>query len=132
KVVRRRSQMSFRKGIWTLILPTLFIAAVSSAFGSAASERNTSSVHVNGLGVIKGVIRDQAGSAIADATVAIFRAGTTRALKEVTSASDGRFIARIIPGTYTIMAVAEGFNPVTLSSVDVARSAEIMYGSQID
>ena len=115
--------MSIIKGIRNLILPTLFIAVVSSAYGNGTEVKNASSVKVSGLGIIKGVIRDQAGSAIADATVAIFRTGTTRALKQVTSAADGSFIARIIPGTYTIMAVAEGFNPVTLSSVDVARSA---------
>ena len=83
------------------------------------------------LGVIKGVIRDQAGSAIADATVAIFRVGATKALKQVKSASDGSFIARIIPGTYSILAVAEGFNPVTLAAVDVARSAELVYGFKL-
>ena len=123
--------MSIIKGIRNLILPTLFIAVVSSAYGNGAEVKNASSVKVSGLGIIKGVIRDQAGSAIADATVAIFRTGTTRALKQVTSAADGSFIARIIPGTYTIMAVAEGFNPVTLSSVDVARSAELVYGFKL-
>jgi hypothetical protein len=83
------------------------------------------------LGVIKGMIRDQTGAAIADATVAIFRVGTTKALKQVRSAADGSFIARIIPGTYTILAVAEGFNPVTLAAVDVARSAELVYGFKL-
>src|SRR4029078_6540878 len=123
--------MSIIKGIRNLILPTLFIAMVSSVYGNGAEVKNASSVKVSGLGIIKGVIRDQAGSAIADATVAIFRTGTTRALKQVTSAPDGSFIARIIPGTYTIMAVAEGFNPVTLNSVDVARSAELVYGFKL-
>lgn len=123
--------MSFIKGIRILILPTLLFAAVSSAFASGTEVKGAVSVRASGLGVIKGVIRDQAGSAIADATVAIFRSGTTRALKQVTSASDGSFIARIIPGTYTIMAVAEGFNPVTLNSVDVARSAELVYGFKL-
>jgi hypothetical protein len=91
----------------------------------------TSNVTTNGLGVIKGVIRDQLGTAIADATVAIFRVGSTKALKEVKSASDGSFIARVLPGTYTILAVAEGFNPVTLSSVDISRSAELVYGFKL-
>jgi hypothetical protein len=83
------------------------------------------------LSIIKGVVRDQAGSAISDATVAIFRVGATKALKQVKSASDGSFIARIIPGTYSILAVAEGFNPVTLAAVDVARSAELVYGFKL-
>jgi hypothetical protein len=92
---------------------------------------NVSSSNTNGLGVIKGVVRDQLGSAIADATVAIFRVGSTKALKEVKSAGDGSFIARVIPGTYNVLAVAEGFNPVTLNSVDVSRSAELVYGFKL-
>ena len=43
------------------------------------------------LGVIKGIVRDEAGGPIADASVAIFRSGTSKLLKQVTSASDGSF-----------------------------------------
>ena len=65
-----------------------------------------------GLGTIKGMVRDNGGSPIADATVAIFRVGTAKLLKQVKSAADGSFFAKILPGTYTVLAVAEGFNPV--------------------
>lgn len=84
------------------------------------------------LGVIKGIVRDQSGGPIADATVAIFRVGTSKLLKEVRSAADGSFIARIIPGTYTVLAVAEGFNPVTLSSIEVGRAAQLSYGFKLE
>ena len=100
------------------------------AMAEGASSRSEA-IRAGGLGVIKGVVRDQAGSGIADATVAIFRVGTSKLLKQVRSASDGSFIAKIIPGTYTVLAVAEGFNPVTLASVDVARSAELVYGFKL-
>jgi len=85
-----------------------------------------------GLGIIKGVVRDDGGSPIADASVAIFRSGTTKLLKQVTSAGDGSFLARIVPGTYTILAVAQGFNPVTVFAVEVSRSAELTYGFKLE
>ena len=58
------------------------------------------------LGIIRGVVRDDSGSPISDATVAIFRAGSSKLLKEVSSASDGSFLAKILPGTYTVSLVA--------------------------
>jgi hypothetical protein len=84
------------------------------------------------LGVIKGVVRDEAGNTIADAYVSIFRVGTSTLLKQVRSASDGSFLAKIMPGTYTVLAVAQGFNAVTLSSVEVNRAAELVYGFKLE
>jgi hypothetical protein len=85
-----------------------------------------------GLGTIKGIVRDEAGKPIADAMVAVFRVGTSQLLKQVRSATDGSFLARIVPGTYTILAVAQGFNPVTLAEVQVNRSAELTYGFKLE
>ncbi len=84
------------------------------------------------LGVIKGIVRDETGSPIADATVAIFRIGTSNLLKQVRSAADGSFLAKIIPGTYTVLAVAEGFNPITVSEVEVGRAAELNYKFKLE
>lgn len=84
------------------------------------------------LGTIKGIVRDQAGGPIANATVAIFRVGTAKLLKQVRSATDGSFVARIIPGTYTVLAVAEGFNPVTLPSIEVERASQLSYGFKLE
>ncbi len=90
-------------------------------------------VEKNGnLGIIKGIVRDNSGSPIADATVAIFRLGTDKLLKQVRSDSNGSFLAKIIPGTYTVLAVAQGFNPITLSEVEVNRSAELVYGFKLE
>ncbi|MBC7899234.1 MAG: carboxypeptidase regulatory-like domain-containing protein [Saprospiraceae bacterium] len=86
----------------------------------------------SGLGVIKGMVRDNGGKPIADATVAIFRLGTSKILKQVRSASDGSFLARILPGTYTVLAVAEGFNPVTLAEVEVGRASQLNYGFKLE
>ena len=110
----------------TSLASLIFVAAaapVTFASGLAIPSAGSASVSTN-LGVIKGIVKDQAGSPIADATVAIFRVGTSKLLKQVRSATDGSFIARIIPGTYTVLAVAEGFNPVTLAAIEVDRSSQ--------
>ena len=113
-----------------LIALTAFSAVfvgVSDAHGEITVVENSSN-----LGVIKGFVRDETGNTIADAYVSIFRVGTSRLLKQVRSASDGSFLAKILPGTYTILAVAEGFNPITLSTVEVNRSAELVYGFKLE
>lgn len=86
----------------------------------------------NFSGIIKGIVRDESGKPIADATVAIFRVGTSKLLKQVSSAADGSFLAKVLPGTYTVLAVAQGFNPVTLATVEVNRSAELVYGFKLE
>ena len=114
-------------------LSLLIVMLVASAFGVvSAPAATTTSASMGNLGVIKGVVRDDGGNPIADATVAIFKAGTSRVLKQVRSAADGTFIARILPGTYTIFAVAQGYNPVTLSDVEVNRAAQLTYGFKLE
>lgn len=111
------------------------VAVVFSAAGFAAPEPSAGVVSIEtkgGLGIIKGVVRDEAGGPIAEATVAIFRGGSSTLLKQVTSAADGRFLAKIMPGTYTVLAVAQGFNPTTLFGVEVGRSAEVNYGFKLE
>lgn len=89
------------------------------------------SAQTSGVAVIKGVVRADGGP-IADATIAIFRAGTATLLKQVQSARDGSFLARITPGKYTVLAVAQGFNPVTISEVDLQRSEQLTYGFKLE
>lgn len=110
------------------------LAAFSAAFVGAPAVRGKVPAVEKGanLGVIKGVVRDEAGNTIADAYVSIFRVGTSTLLKQVRSASDGSFLAKIMPGTYTVLAVAQGFNAVTLSSVEVNRAAELTYGFKLE
>ena len=103
--------------------------------GSASAYASTGTVTVTStgsLGVIKGIVRDDGGNPIADATVAIFKAGTSRVLKQVRSATDGSFLARILPGTYTIFAVAQGYNPVTLADVQISSASQLTYGFKLE
>ena len=110
-----------------MLLMTIGIASIS-----VSANVNVSIEKSGNLGIIKGIVRDDGGSPISDASVAIFRTGTSKLLKQVTSASDGSFLAKILPGTYTILAVAQGFNPVTLFGVEIGRSAEITYGFKLE
>ncbi len=114
----------------TLVVLTAFFAVF---VGASEARGRVIVVEKNAnLGVIKGVVRDDAGNSIADAYVSIFRVGTSNLLKQVRSASDGSFLAKILPGTYTVLAVAQGFNPVTISTVEVGRSAELVYGFKLE
>lgn len=125
--------MGFSNQAKLFLTASLFLLTVFSAAALAAPVSGANiAIEKGGLGVIRGVVRDEAGNAIADATVAIFRGGTSKLLKQVSSARDGSFIAKILPGTYTVLAVAQGFNPVTLFGVEVAKSAELTYGFRLE
>jgi len=113
--------------------PALLLFAAISSSVLFVSQVNASTVGApTNLGIIRGVVRDNGGSPIADATVAIFRAGTSRLLKQVQSSEDGSFIAKILPGTYKVLAVAQGFNPVVLASVEVNRADDLVYGFNLE
>lgn len=107
------------------------IAAVPGT-GFAGTEETAPGVTKSNLGVIRGIVFDQAGKPIADATVAIFRVGTSKLLRQVRSTADGRFLLKILPGTYTVLAVAEGYNPATLSEIQIGRAAEVDYGFKLE
>lgn len=117
-------------------LLVLLIFLSTAAFATAPAEKADADAVVNGnkaaLGVIRGVVRDSNGNPISEATVAIFRLGTSKLLKQVLSGKDGSFLAKILPGTYTVLAVAEGFNPETASSVEVTGSSSTTYGFKLE
>ncbi len=106
------------------VLKTLFIAlTVFSAFFTTAFETRGAVIENKGiLGVIKGTVRDESGNPISDAYVSFFKVGTSQLLKQVRSSANGSFLAKVLPGTYTVLAVAQGFNPITYQSVEVNRA----------
>ena len=116
-------------GAVLLVFASLLLAGVPSV---SAVPGTPVAQNKGGLAVIKGVVRDHGGNPIADATVAIFKVGTATLLKQVQSARDGSFLARVAPGTYTVLAVAQGFNPVTLSQVEVLNAAQLVYGFKLE
>ena len=103
-------------------------------FTASAAETNAEVViqQSGKLGTIKGIVRDNSGNPISDALVAVFYVGTSKILKQVRSATDGSFLAKVIPGTYTILAVAQGYNPQTLATVQVNPSTELTYGFKLE
>ncbi len=116
-------------------LAVMLIAVVSVCLlAPRDSKAETITVEQNavGFGVIKGVVRDKRGKPISRATVAVFRLGTSKLLKQVTASKTGKFFTKIIPGTYTVLAVAQGFNPVTLDEVKVSSSDELVYGFKLE
>lgn len=116
-------------GKWGLLPLLAFFVSASlpaEARAEVALEKQSN------LTVIKGVVRDSQGNPIADAMVAVFRLGTDQLLRQVRSAKDGSFLTRVLPGKYTVLAVAEGFNPVTLGEVEVNRANELNYGFRLE
>lgn len=111
-----------------------FFALIAAViFGAAVHNVRAETVDsAGGLGVIKGKVLDGTGIPIKDATVAIFHAGSSKILKQVQSAADGTYIAKIIPGKYSLLAVAQGFNPVTLSDVEVGRFSQLNFGFKLE
>ena len=67
------------------------------------------------FGVIKGVVRDEQGNPIKNAIVAVFHLGTSKVLKQVRSVANGSFLTKVLPGRYTVLAVAQGFNATTIA-----------------
>lgn len=131
--------MGFGRGKGITKLLTIFVAlgGVYSAFaGTPVPEKpapeTTGSVKAGTYGIIKGVVRDKRGKPISRATVAVFKLGTSKLLRQVTATKSGKFFAKIVPGTYTVLAVAQGFNPVTLNKVRVKRSSELVYGFRLE
>jgi hypothetical protein len=118
----------------TWLLPVIVLMTAATAFAAAPASGGVRIEFRSGssLATIKGMVREDAGGPIADATVAIFRAGTSTLLKQVRSASDGSFLARILPGTYTVLAVAHGFNPATVADVEVGNAELLTYGFKLE
>lgn len=126
------AQVRNKIGVASVVVLLLSIASADTFASSSSREISVAAANASNLGTIRGNVKDQTGNPIADATVAIFRLGTSKLLKQVRSASDGSFLAKILPGKYTILAVAEGFNPVTLAEVEVNRASLSNYGFKLE
>jgi Carboxypeptidase regulatory-like domain len=123
--VNRKKKVYVRVGL------TLLCAFFASAFCVSETNAQTKANKSN-YGLVRGFVRDEQGNAITNAAVAVFRVGTSKLLKQVYSSSDGSFSTKILSGTYTILAVAQGFNPVTLAQVQVNKAADLNYGFKLE
>ena len=110
----------------------MIAAMAATLFVAMPAETRSETGAAMNIGVIRGMVRDVEGSPIPDATVAIFRVGTSKLLQQVRSNKEGRYLLRIIPGTYSLLAVAQGFNPVTLPEVAIGRASQLDHGFRLE
>ena len=91
-------------------------------------EANAPQVFANGsVATVSGSVRDNKGNPIAGAVVSLIREGASQVIKQVRSAGDGTFIAKIAPGRYSLRAIADGFSAVLFDSVQVKPADEVIY-----
>jgi hypothetical protein len=79
------------------------------------------------IATVSGSVRDSKGQPIAGAVISLIKDGADEIIKQVKSAADGTFIARIAPGRYSLRAIADGFSAVLFDSVQVRPSDEVVY-----
>jgi hypothetical protein len=79
------------------------------------------------LATITGSVRDSKGSPLAGAVISLLKDGAHEVIKQARTGADGRFSTKVSPGRYGIRAMAEGFNEVVFTSVEVRASQELVY-----
>ena len=87
----------------------------------------TASASKVSLGTITGAVLDNNGNPVAGAFISLLRDGASKVIKQTRSDAAGRFSTRISPGRYAIRAIAQGFNAVVFSSIEVRPSQELVY-----
>ena len=116
-----------RKTYWRVSL-TLFALCWFSGVGAPAETYAASAASRGGkLGVVSGSVRDHKGKPLAGALVQLLRDGADHVTKQIRTAADGTFTARIVPGRYLLTALAEGFSATTFNAVQVNPSDELVY-----
>ncbi|MDX6695869.1 MAG: hypothetical protein QOF02_3472 [Blastocatellia bacterium] len=111
---------ALRVGLPLLALFVLCSGGAAQTFAANASGNRS-------LATISGTVRDNKGNPLLGAVVSLLRDGASAIVKQVLSSADGSYTAKIAPGLYTLRASAEGFGEVLFSSVQVHRSAELVY-----
>ena len=91
---------SLRKSLMLVVLAVVCGAGAQSVIAAGR------------VATVSGSVRDNKGNPIAGALVSLIKDGTDQIIKQVRSLADGSFIARIVPGRYTLRAIADGFSAV--------------------
>lgn len=103
---------------------SLFLVVFSTLLYLHAPKANASK---GNLGTITGAVLDNKGNPVANAVISFLKDGANKVVKQTRSDSAGRFSTRISPGRYGIRAIADGFNEVVFSAVEVRASQELIY-----
>jgi len=101
-----------------------WLALVSLVIGMAGVAQ---AAPAKSLGTVTGTVKDNKGNPLAGALVSLLREGAKQVAKEARTDDKGNFIAKVVPGRYGIRAIAQGFNEVVFSSVEVRASQELVY-----
>ena len=79
------------------------------------------------LATVNGIVRDNKGNPLAGVVIALLKEGANEIVKQTRSASDGSFVAKILPGRYSLRAEADGFNPASFPAVQIRQSDQLNY-----
>jgi hypothetical protein len=122
-------------GFCRVLFAVALVAAgfsAQTAYASFSAEVTATAERGSNLGIIKGVVRDAGGSPISGATVSVIRNSSSKLFRQVAAGKDGSFLLKVLPGSYTLTAVASGFNPVRFLGVEVGRAAQLNYGIKLE
>jgi hypothetical protein len=117
---------SKKKFVALLCAACVLVCGAVTKTRAALPESNAAANSPAGFGTIRGLVRDENDLPVAGAIIALFRDGAST-VKQVRSATDGSFVARVAPGRYSLTAMAEGFSVVSLGNVEVERSEDIAF-----
>lgn len=92
-----------------------------------SSKKSSSTSRARSFGMITGSVRDASGNPLAGAVVSLIRDGANQVARQTRSGQDGGFSAKLAPGRYNMRAIADGFQEVLFSSVQVRASDELVY-----
>jgi hypothetical protein len=107
-----------------LLFATLAVCGASLPSAQAAP---AASAQRRSYGTVTGLVRDSRGNPLAGAVVSLLREGAEQVVRQVRSAADGSFTARVTPGRYDLRAAADGYNAASFSAVSVRASEELVY-----
>jgi carboxypeptidase family protein len=119
-----------KRAINVLIAGCLLGALAPSSFNTSTS--GGLAVEASpALAFVTGTVRDERGTPLTGATVAILELRTGgKEIKSAKTDGQGRFLAGVVPGTYRVRAIAEGFLPKSTPLV-LNRSAKTSYDFQL-
>jgi len=102
-----RRSLTFLFGVFLIAIFHIISAGAAKAQGGAT-------------GAISGQVVDSSGSSIADAEVQIINAGTGTLVRKVPTASDGTFVATLLPpGSYYLVVNKSGFAEAQARGVEI-------------
>jgi Carboxypeptidase regulatory-like domain len=108
------------KRVFSLVVAVLVFSSLALAEPVPGGGKGT-------LATITGSVSDSKGEPVAGALVSLLKDGVNEVAKQIKTDASGHFSLKIAPGRYGIRAIAQGFNEVVFSSVEVRASQELIY-----